>query len=647
MQPRSERLTVAGRILQNIDEDTIGPSWLLPFVPYVEKTLDPSDHDYATTPDTEFQPTIVVRRWLDTCERVHAGRCGLGLPSTVGPWSRPLLLIDVDSNSLVNAPPEVRYIALSYTWGSDRNTASATLENITSLQKPGGLAAICLPRVITDSMKFVLDLGERYLWVDRLCVVQDGPAKQHQLNGMGNIYAGSYFTLIAARGDDASDPLYTGRSAPWPRKLRRPPSLIKYNTPRDRLKAPALSGKRIIVTQAQYLMRTSWHTRAWTLQEYLFSKRRVVFQGDTVNWECLYDSWHELQDVSDLKVDTFYTDSQITGLRTTPWPDMLRFSRLVAMYITRKLTFPEDILDAFAGVLSHLSTTFQGSFISGLPQMCFDAALLWQPWKGQLRRRRSVKCAETEAVIPSWSWVGWAGAALHSESWRSAASYQYESFQTPEVQQCSWKTISTVSWYYSITTNSPRKPIKVTCHSTSDLDPVPTGWSRNNQGYRHQRYPDQLFQYPVPIRDFSIAHTPPISARFLHCITKRAFLVAGDMFTCSASLCSAIDLVVPETRAWAGVLRSNQLVEEDIATLQLQIELIEISKGSVENKEVERKSFDEWNRGLWPRDGSTYHFYNVLWIEWKDNVAYRIACGRVEYSIWESLESTVINITLG
>ncbi|OAL56511.1 HET-domain-containing protein [Pyrenochaeta sp. DS3sAY3a] len=603
-----------------------------------------SDHDYASTPDTEFRPTEVVRRWLDTCERVHAGHCGQGLPFTVGPWSRPLLLIDVSTNSLVEAPPEVRYIALSYTWGQDQSTASATLKNIVNLQEPNGLGAITLPRVIADSMKFVAELGERYLWVDRLCVVQDGPAKQHQLNGMGNIYAGSYFTLVAARNDDASGPLYATRNTPWPRKLRRPPSLIKHDAPKAR---PILSGKRIIVTQAQYLMRTSWYTRGWTLQEYLFSKRRVVFQGETVNWECLYDAWHEVQDVSEAKLDTFHGDSQITGLRTPPWPDMLRFSRLVAMYIKRDLTFPEDVLDAFAGILSHLSRTFQGGFISGLPQMCFDAALLWQPWKRHLRRRKSVKCADIEAVMPSWSWAGWTGAALHSESWRSASAYQHESFEDPGWQQCSWRTFSTLLWHYSVTLDSPRKPIKVTCHPISESDPLPASWSRSNGIYRHERYPHQLFQYPPPIRDPHIAHTPPISARFLHCTTKRVFLAAGETFAGSASRCPVMDLLVPETGAWAGIIQSHQFAKDETTTPCPQIELIEISRGSVENKEVEQRSFDEWERGLWPREGDIYHFYNVLWIEWKSNIAYRIGCGRVERSTWDSIEGATIIVTLG
>lgn len=53
-------------------------------------------------------------------------------------------------------------------------------------------------------------------------------------------------------------------------------------------------------------------------------------------------------------------------------------------------TYPEDILDAFAGLTSVLSLTFDGGFICGLLQMFFDPALLWQPWR-PLDRRRAVR----------------------------------------------------------------------------------------------------------------------------------------------------------------------------------------------------------------------------------------------------------------
>lgn len=653
MQTKKERLTLAGQILANMtEEELVGPSWLLPFVPFVEKHLDTSAHDYSETPNSDFKPVDIVRKWLDTCERVHGGHCGGSDQAGASPWSRPLLLIDVHNNCLVTAPINARYIALSYTWGQDSTSASTTRQNVEQLQKPNALDAIKLPLIINDSMNFIRQLGERFLWVDRLCVVQDGDAKQSQLNAMGTIYAGSYFTLIAAKSTDASGPLYSERSGPWPRKLRRPPSLIMHTSSRKKSVAESkLSGKRIIVTQAQYLMRTPWYSRAWTFQEHLFSKRRVVFQGDTVNWECLYDAWHELQEVLDENVvKPPYSNAPLTGFKTLPWPDMLRFARLVSIYIIRDLTFPEDVLDAFAGVISHLSRAFHGGFISGLPQMCFDAALLWQPWKRRMKRRQSIRCLASEATMPSWSWAGWTGAALNSESWRSAANYQYETFEDPQWQQCSWDTISTVYWSYSVTRTSKKKPIVITCQPLAnhkDTSPLPPGWCKPDEGrYYHERFPDQPFRYPIPVRDPHIAHTPPINARYLHCTTNRATLTAGVTFASSASLCTAIDLLVTESHVWAGVLRLNQTTEESIVQGQ-NIELIEISRGCVKNNLVEQRSFDEWTRGAWSCGEDIYEFYNVLWVDWIQGIAYRKACGRVKRNIWEELTGGKVEVTLG
>jgi hypothetical protein len=48
-------------------------------------------------------------------------------------------------------------------------------------------------------------MGLRYLWVDRLCIVQDEPTHlREQLQQMASIYANSYFTIIAADGYDAN-----------------------------------------------------------------------------------------------------------------------------------------------------------------------------------------------------------------------------------------------------------------------------------------------------------------------------------------------------------------------------------------------------------------------------------------------------------
>lgn len=52
-------------------------------------------------------------------------------------------------------------------------------------------------------------MGERYLWVDRLCIIQDDKEhKDQQLKEMASIYSRSYFTIIAVDAPDANHGLH-------------------------------------------------------------------------------------------------------------------------------------------------------------------------------------------------------------------------------------------------------------------------------------------------------------------------------------------------------------------------------------------------------------------------------------------------------
>lgn len=57
-------------------------------------------------------------------------------------------------------------------------------------------------------------LGERYLWVDALCIVQDDNAsKQSMIERMHVIYQNAFLTLFVATGTDANAGL-SGVSSP-------------------------------------------------------------------------------------------------------------------------------------------------------------------------------------------------------------------------------------------------------------------------------------------------------------------------------------------------------------------------------------------------------------------------------------------------
>lgn len=77
-----------------------------------------------------------------------------------------------------------------------------------------------LPQTVRDAMQLCLDLGERYLWVNSLCITQDDPITQkQQIDIMDSIYASATLTIVAAAGDHADSGL-PGISK-WSREIKR------------------------------------------------------------------------------------------------------------------------------------------------------------------------------------------------------------------------------------------------------------------------------------------------------------------------------------------------------------------------------------------------------------------------------------------
>lgn len=62
-----------------------------------------------------------------------------------------------------------------------------------------------LPLTIHDAIIACVKLNVPYLWVDRLCIVQDDHiTKSKQLDSMSYIYRHAYMTLVALEGTDAN-----------------------------------------------------------------------------------------------------------------------------------------------------------------------------------------------------------------------------------------------------------------------------------------------------------------------------------------------------------------------------------------------------------------------------------------------------------
>lgn len=143
----------------------------------------------------------MLQNWLSTCENTHEW-C---------PWKHPtrpiqLRLLDVDKlcieDFLNTSDQPLRYAALSYVWGSRTQRLKLEQANVNALHLEGGIETTQLSRTIRDAVSVVRMLGERYLWVDSMCIIQDSEDDLgSHLPLVGYIYAKALVTIVAASGD--------------------------------------------------------------------------------------------------------------------------------------------------------------------------------------------------------------------------------------------------------------------------------------------------------------------------------------------------------------------------------------------------------------------------------------------------------------
>jgi hypothetical protein len=94
---------------------------------------------------------------------------------------------------------------------------------VTSLTKEGALSdRNDVPYVIRDAIEFVGLLGEKYPWVDALCIIQDQDENglRELLGQMDHIYNQSVLTIVALNGDSANAPLPGLQPGPGPSGLQ-------------------------------------------------------------------------------------------------------------------------------------------------------------------------------------------------------------------------------------------------------------------------------------------------------------------------------------------------------------------------------------------------------------------------------------------
>jgi hypothetical protein len=583
------------------------------------------------------------RQWKEHCDCRHGAECRRIPLAPFLTRGRPKWIIDLWRSCLVPGPHDAEYVALSYVWG-ERKFVTTTKDNFDCFRRPGALSALPLPNTIRDALGFTEMLGVRYLWVDSLCIVQDDTnAKYAEMENMSAIYANASVTIIASDGRDAYNGLAGLQGISGPRASKQVIFDLDHGA---RLSRPLRQG---------YKTETVWSSRAWTFQEHLFSNRRIIFENNCVRWECSKALLHE--DVLQMDGHEFSRrEVNRRAMLSSNFPDLLGLGNLLRVYNDRNLTYPEDALNAFAGIMRALCLAFKSGFLSGLPLAFFNLALLWQP-RGYAVRRVARKGVSGATCLPSWSWAGWKCSvqnySMGNEYLRphSSSSFLYEAVVIPHVQWHSHRNLNAIGtpilsdWY----------EYKKKYFNTEAA--APAGWTKHalDKGflklgarwpdyflnpesvpkylYKHESDPDSEFWYPIPLPSTTDESVSIASEPYLSCWTYRVWAFGGN---CQFNKPPHLGLYDKNGKdiGFLTLLESSPLNGENDSDKHLgqPFELVDIAIG------YRKSSFEP---------SGVYKFHHVMWIEWEDKVAYRKGLGEVREKNWEAQDKELIHLMLG
>ena len=320
--------------------------------------------------------------------------------------------------AIVPAPPKCRYVALSYVWGGPGDAYWTTQANLKQRGVRGGLNASMMPGTISDTIQLVRQLGERYVWIDALCIVQDDPEdKGVQIGVMELIYGSSAFTIFAVGCTSARDTIPGVRPG-----TRNPGQQIAK-----------VQGLHLVIplpVPNESIASSVWNERGWTYQEVMLSQRRIFFTTNQVYYECMRDVWGEdlvgepishnwtSHPLKNQSIGQFTISSAPTSGTRDTYLDY--YMSITGKYTQRKLTVESDIVDAVSAMLKAMTMGFKvaggdfgKAFKFGMLMRCLEHALLWQPTAGAPHERRTA-ASQTKVPWPSWSWAAWRGATRYA-----------------------------------------------------------------------------------------------------------------------------------------------------------------------------------------------------------------------------------------
>jgi hypothetical protein len=230
------------------------------------------------TPGSELH-SLLMKNWLHVCDNSHHDHG----PASSSEKQLPTRVLDVGTSQnsddlcllVTSEGQKGKYIALSHCWGTEKFLATTTaslddFQNKIPFQE--------LPQTFRDAIIVTRILGIQYLWIDSLCIIQEGDDMadwRRESGRMEEVFSSAYCTLAAT---SAIDPTKGFLTSPSPSQSVMIPDTKDKNL---RVYVDTINDNFSQDVEMGVL-----NKRAWVLQERALSRRTIHFTKGQTYFEC-------------------------------------------------------------------------------------------------------------------------------------------------------------------------------------------------------------------------------------------------------------------------------------------------------------------------------------------------------------------------
>jgi hypothetical protein len=363
----------------------------------------------------------VIRGWINKCDKDHDCQSKTNyVPRRLLGVSESTIFPDVRIRDLAGNSAE-KYAALSYCWGSGPDHVQVLTLKDNLEDHRARISFKTLPKSIQDAIRVTRELGIPYLWIDALCIVQDDDEElEDEMEVMGKTYENAYLTISASSARGCGEGFLNLKSP-------NPFMSVQYrheNGDPVPIKLSKLGGD---IGDSSWL--EALHTRGWTLQETLLSKRILLYSALQPYWRCQTTTWSAGRPNPFDYLESSGMFELMLPIPSKPFSELDRhevdkfWANLVGCYSQRLLTNYDDKDRAIFAVKESISKAKGGHYLAGLWTESLHLDLTWiaaaDKRKGEELWDISESCRVATAKhlrrqFPSWSWMSYDGEVFYA-----------------------------------------------------------------------------------------------------------------------------------------------------------------------------------------------------------------------------------------